>query len=468
MGETKIRPGIYFRQENGSYEEGDRAYNGTVAVAFKANWGPLGERVTLRSPSEIANIFGDDSGSNSNVSILEKIFRGGASKIEAVRVGTGGTKAAVTLKDNAQTPADVVTLNAKCAGTRALTVTIKDSLSITTMRECIVYAGTRALMTVSFEKGTGEVDGLIAAVNNNPASVVTAEKVAAGSGTLASVTQTAFTTAGVSPTITNADYSAAFTLLEAASWQTLCVDSDDNTLHTLVAAFIDRANDAGLLGVAVIGEPTTVAYATRKGRAATYNSENVVYVMNGFKIGNEIYQGWQAAAVMAGFIAYLPANDSLTHKAIGGATEVVGPLTHTEIVECLQSGCLLFSVAASGAVWVEQGINTLCVLPNDKDAGWKKIRRTKTRFELITRINVATEGIIGSVNNDSNGRATFIALANGVIASMVSEGKLVSGQVIEDPANPPSGDSAWFIINVYDLDSIEHVYLVYRFHFSEA
>ena len=264
IGETKVRPGIYFRQENGGGNETLGATNGIVGVAFQANWGPLGKIVTIEDPSDIATIYGDDSGSNSNVAILNAIFQGGASQVLAVRVGTGGTKAAITLKDTDSTPANVVTLTAKYAGTRALSVTIKDSLSITTMRECIIYSGTTELSKVLFAKGSaGEVDALVAAVNDSEDCVVTATKVAAGNGLLAAVAQTTFTTAGVSPTITNTDYSNAFTLLEAAKWNTVCVDSDSTSIHALLSAFINRANDAGLMGIAVLGEPTTSPATTR-------------------------------------------------------------------------------------------------------------------------------------------------------------------------------------------------------------
>lgn len=468
-GENKTRPGIYFRQENGGGLDLSGATNGIVAVAFQANWGPLGQVVTIEDPSEIPYIFGDDSGSNSNVAILTKIFQGGASVIKALRVGSGGTKAAVTLKDTTSgTAVDVITLTAKYAGTRALSVTIKDSLSVTTERECIIYAGTKELCKVTFAKGdAGEVDALVAAVNASEDCVVIATKLAAGNGTMAAVTQTTFTTAGVSPTIASTDYDAAFSLLEADTWNTICIDSNDNTIHTLLKTFINRANDAGLMGIAVVGEPTSVTFETRRTRAASYNSENFVYCLNGFKIGDTVYEGFNAAAVMAGYIAYLPCNDSITHKIIAGATEIVGGLTNTQIVNCLKSGCLVFTKATSGAVWVEQGINTLVTLSGNQDAGWKKIRRTKTRFELITRINESSEGIIGAVNNDANGRATFMAIANGVINAMIAEGKLQRGSCEEDPSNPAKGDSAWFILDILDLDSIEKVYLVYRFHFSD-
>ena len=102
-GQTMPRPGVYFREEATGATELIGARNGVVAVAFKANWGPLGEIVTLESPAEIAGIYGDDSADNSNVEILRKIFIGGASQIKAVRVGSGGTKASTALKDTTET-----------------------------------------------------------------------------------------------------------------------------------------------------------------------------------------------------------------------------------------------------------------------------------------------------------------------------------------------------------------------------
>ncbi len=468
QGETKVRPGVYYRYENGGGLDLSGALNGVAAVAFKANWGPLGKVITISDPSEINTIFGDDSGSNSNVGILRKIFQGGASQIKAVRVGSGGTKAAITLKDTTDgTAADVVTLTAKYAGTRALSVTIKDSLTVNTLRECIIYAGTTELCTVTFAKGSaGEVDALVAAINGSEDSVVIATKVAAGNGILAAVTQSTFTTAGVSPTITSTDYDSAFTLLEASEWNTICVDSDDSAVHLLLKTFINRANDAGLLAIAVVGEPTSVALETRRTRAASYNSPNFVYVLNGVQIGDTVYEGMNAAAVIAGLIAYVPSNRSLTHMVISGATEIVGPLTNTQIIDCLKSGCLVFTKAKSGACQIEQGITTLVTLAGNQDAGWKKIRRAKTRYELMSRINENTEPLIGQIDNDSNGRATIIAVANGVMADMISEHKLQEGTCVEDANNPAKGDSAWFVLEVLDLDSIEKIYLDYRFHFA--
>ena len=100
------------------------------------------------------------------------------------------------------------------------------------------------------------------------------------------------------------------------------------------------------------------------------------------------------------------------------------------------------------------------------DAGWKKIRRTKERFELMQRIDDSLDPIVGKLDNDSDGRATVIAMGKAIIAAMVGEKKLTSGDMYEDDSNPPQGDSAWFILDIVDKDSLEHVYLAYKFRFA--
>ena len=126
----------------------------------------------------------------------------------------------------------------------------------------------------------------------------------------------------------------------------------------------------------------------------------------------------------------------------------------------------MLSTSKSKQVWIEKAINTLVTLSKDQDAGWKKIRRVKERFELMDRVEQTTEVLIGQVDNDTDGRAAVIAAAQRVVDAMVGEKKLLPGTVIEDEGNPAQGDSAWFIIAVDDLDSIETIYLTFRFRFA--
>ena len=89
----------------------------------------------------------------------------------------------------------------------------------------------------------------------------------------------------------------------------------------------------------------------------------------------------------------------------------------------------------------------------------KKIRRVKTRFELIRRINTTSDNLVGKVDNDTNGRATVISQLQAVGDAMREEGKLVACTVSESSAYTADGDSAWFDIDVIDKDSMEHIYL---------
>jgi hypothetical protein len=49
---------------------------------------------------------------------------------------------------------------------------------------------------------------------------------------------------------------------------------------------------------------------------------------------------------------------------------------------------------------------------------------------------------------------------------MVGEGALIGGTFVEDPNNPPVGDSAWFVAAVDDIDSAERLYIEFGFQFS--
>lgn len=75
---------------------------------------------------------------------------------------------------------------------------------------------------------------------------------------------------------------------------------------------------------------------------------------------------------------------------------------------------LTFSLSAGDTVWIESGINTLVLPPSNEDEGWKKIKRTKIRFELLQRLNDTVAPLIGKINNDDDGRMTIIQLSNGV------------------------------------------------------
>lgn len=464
IGETKTRPGEYHRIENAGGVSAVGARNGILAGVIKANWGPLNEVVVFDPSTDVKTIYG--AGLTEN--LITEMFKGGGSEGYFVRVGTGGTYGSITLKDDASEAVDIVTITAKHVGARAFTVSIRDSITNTTKRECIIYDGTSEFEKVTFDKGAdgGEAEALVTAFYNS--ANFKAEKTADGSGKLATVAQSAFK-AGTNPTVNNEAYSTAMNALEPFAFNVLCVDSDDANVHVLVQAFIDRIYASGLYPMAVVSEPKTDenTLATRMGHGAAFNDAKMHYVLNGGvdTNGNTI-EGYLNAARIGGIIAAVPSNQSVTHYVVSGYAGLSEALTNTEIETALHKGCIVLSTNSTGQVWIEQGINTLITPSGDEDDGWKKIRRVKTRFELMQRIGDTVEQLVGKVNNDTDGRAAVIAAGQGIIDAMISEKKISNGAMTEDEANPAKGDSAWFTIAVDDIDSIEKIYLTYRFRFA--
>ena len=151
---------------------------------------------------------------------------------------------------------------------------------------------------------------------------------------------------------------------------------------------------------------------------------------------------------------------SVTMRAIDLITSPVRGIINLLKNPSFQVGAVL------GLSLIHISINTLITPKDNQDDGWKKIRRVKTRFELIRRINTTSDNLVGKVDNDTNGRATVISQLQAVGDAMREEGKLVACTVSESSAYTADGDSAWFDIDVIDKDSMEHIYLSFIFRFS--
>src|SRR5699024_8096100 len=122
--------------------------------------------------------------------------------------------------------------------------------------------------------------------------------------------------------------------------------------------------------------------------------------------------------------------------------EIVGEMKPTEYVDAAKSGMMVFSESVNGLAQIDYGINTLVSIGADEDEGWKKIRRVRTRFELIDRIAFTIDNAMrAGVDNNEDGRQYLITLANGIIGELIADGGLESGEMVIDEDNPPHGDS---------------------------
>ena len=456
-GEMKVRPGSYFNiQKNGT--SGPTIMNGVTAVVFRSDFGPLGA-TELDAVTGYEEIFGTALTTDA----IREAFAGGAGTVIACRVGSGGSPATVTLQD--EEGADVLTITAKHPGERMFCVSVQEKISNTAVKQCIIYSGSAEFEKAEFPAGEGEAAALKEALkkSGNFLAEVAEGKEAA---VLGNHTQKVFTP-GKNPDTTTEDYAQAFAEVEPYEFNTICVDTEDTEVHMLLQAFVQRIFDAGSLAQAVVAEKHTTDLDVRTAHAAAYNDEKMNYVLNAHisEGGNEI-DGYQTAARIAGMIAAVDAGSSLTHTVIPGFTEILERLTNTQMVMAELQGCIVLSYNSAKKVWIDSAINTLITPADNQDEGWKKIRRVKTRFELIRRMNEVADNLIGKVDNDSNGRKTAIGQLQEIGTLMVEEEKLVSCVVTENESYVMDGDSAWFDVDVVDKDSMEHIYLTFRFQFS--
>lgn len=468
VGEKKKRAGVYQRYENIGGSPVAGATNGIVACCIRSNCGELGKVYTFENTDEVKTFLGN-GGEDGTVDLLTEVFNGGATKIYCVRLGSGGTKGTIKLKDTSDSPADAVIMTARSEGNRKLSYMIRDVLEVSGKKEFIVLEDTLELEKITFDSGgVDEIDKFVESGNKSKYFMFKKESAYTGTAGIAEVGQTLFP-AGTNPTVTNESYSNAFTLLEPYTFNAICVDKEDVAVHMLLSSFIDRIYKGGnILPFAVIGESTSVLFETRLSHAKSYNSYNVIYVGGGtVNVLGEVIEGYKMAGKIAGMVAATASNQSLTHKVIAGMSGVAEMLTNSQYEQTIDSGMLTFSFSSSGSVWIESGITTLNTPQGEDDEGWKKIKRTKIRKELMDRASTTIEPLIGNINNDDDGRAAVMIAIGDLLNLMVIEGKLLEGAYIEvDKDNLPQGDSAWFNIYADDIDSLEKVYFVYKFRYS--
>lgn len=447
-GETKTRPGVYYRYTTDSVQTAG-AVDGIAAIVLNAQWGKQGEVTTHETAASIEKAYGSD--------VATMLKTAGASTVLVCRLkGSGGAKASVQVSD-------VCTIMAKYEGVgKALKVKIQQKISDERTKQALVLDGVTLLETFEFAGSSDDVDAAVAAM----AASEYVELAKLKSGTVAVGEHTL--TGGANPTVTAADYMEGFEALESYTYNVLCTDSTDVAVATLLKSYADEAASQGKHFIGVAGAPETATFDAKKANAKALNSAKMVYFGSGWKTASgDTIEGAKAAAYVAGKIAATPSSESIVHSVISGATDVTERLTNAQYVSAIENGLLLLSVGSGGEIWLDSGITTLTTLGANEDAGWKKIKRVKVRNELFDRLDRATAPLVGKVNCNADGIAAVIQAGMGVLTSMVAENKLETGATFTtDPENPYAGDSAWFIVDALDIDALEKVYLHYQFSYS--
>lgn len=460
-GEEKVRPGVYRRYSTEDKKLVAGAMTGVFAIPVKADFGPVGV-VTIHTEQDTLK---EMYGVGGTVKGATNLFEGGAAKVHVYRLGTGGTKGTLDLKDAED--AAVVSLETKYPTDITFAVSLKQKLGSETKREFSVYQG--AVLKEKFEyevQADGDEGQILTEIINAKSAVFHAEKAAEDKKPVSVVQQEI--TPGTNPTVTNAEYSAALEAFEAYKWNVLVTDTVDTAVHELLKAYMKRLKNNGSIGSCVVGEGSDVAFEERMEHAKSFDSEYFIYAGSGYvdAEGNKV-DGYEAVTIQAGIIGSTPSNKSVVHTVIPNAVDTLEVLKNEDYIHAIENGMLLLSPSEEGEVWFDSGVNTLTTLNENQDAGWKKIRRTMTRYEMFDRIDRTITPLVGKVNCDSDGISNVVKVAQDVLIAMVNEGKLMDGaNFYEDPEQAHGPDNAHFIIEASDIDSLEKIYLNYKFSFS--
>jgi hypothetical protein len=444
---------------------------GVVAIVGKASFGPIGVATFCGSPQQVQTVFGAASAvdRSDTTSTLANLAReaaiGGAIGFVAVRPGgTGGVVAQVVggLMDDASTVTGQLRAAYPGVYGNTLTATVRLVAGSTTQKELVIYQGSSIVQNNRFATGTGVTDepGLLAAATvGAPYAVFT--KSAIGSGKLGVITQTPFT-GGVDPTpVPATDYSNAFAALSSSAWSTLVTDSEVPAVFKTVQAYVDSETLLGRFRTACVGEPTSVPVATRYADAAAINSPLVRYVGNGFTYPNgdgtsRTVEGYLGAATDAGLLSTLTPGTSMTWRTIPGATGVVVGTPAYDEPTAILSGMGYYKYSQTLGVRTGAGISTLVnpALPPvwaiGLNPGWKYLEHVATAFGLLNEIGDTWEGMVANPipalrpPNTPAGRAALTAAANRSAKKYQDNDWIQSGDVIVDPVNPPTSNTAFF------------------------
>lgn len=456
VGDVKIRPGGYFNIDKNGDDNAFGAVDGITAVTVKASFGPIGKVVVIGRNDGYEQIYGTAGTTDA----IREAFLGGAKTAIVYRVGTGGKEASAELTVGT----GKVTITSKHPGDMPLAVTVRNKLTDPMRKECIIYTGNDVYEKVNFEVGENEAVALKAGfASSKNFTVAVPEGV---TGVVTNVEQVKFS-GGTNPTTTTADYSAAFAEFEKYFFNSICVDTEDAAVHLLLKEFMQRIFQDGIFGMGFVAEKSTRDLEERMAAAEGFDAENITYVLNAKCYADGLLlEGYQVAAYIAGLYAANPSNKSLTHTVLKRYTELGERLTNSQMVKAEQRGCLVLSLSSKDEVWIDSAINTLINPPENMDEGWKKLRRVKTRHELLYRANAQADDLVGRVDNDVNGRAVIIGKIQKIINDMIDEGKLTSGVIKESTRFTSDKDYCYFDIEIIDKDSAEKIYLFYRFQFS--
>lgn len=427
-----VLPGFYMAFRSAAAAAVQPGARGIVAVPVRAHWGPVRQFAEVTTEAELAETFGSAAAGGATAYDTAKLaLLGGARKVLAYRLADGTEAAAsATLQDTASgTPVGVLKLTAKHAGERGngFKVTVQPNAADAGKQDLKLYEGAALLRTFTF--AAGNVQAAADAVNGDAANKwIAAEKLADGSGSLAEAAGIALSggASGIAG-VQNADYVAALGAFETQQFDALAFDgATDPALQASLLSWVKRVRGEGKGIIAALGgsaadDAAADAVARATARSASYDSEGVVNVGTGAKLGDAVYSSAQLSAYVAGLIAGQSLSESTTY-APAPFTDVTRRWTRGEQEQAVRGGVFLF-IHDGRQVKALRGVNSLVTLGEGRNEAWKKIRTIRVLDSVNADLQrTAEDSYIGKVNNTEEGRLALIGACKQYLQSLAQSG----------------------------------------------
>lgn len=380
LSQNKVRAGAYINFKavpKSSMTVGDR---GIVAIPLSMNWGATGKLIEVLSSDlldgnskKLVGFTAFDSESKLLAGALSYCY-----KALVYRTDAGGVKASATV--------GVITATAKYFGTLGnnLTLVISEDES------------TNLWTVITYLSGS-QVDKQVIAQASELESNDYIDFTLVSGETLEETTGTSLT-GGTNGTVTESTaYESFLALLGMAKWQTMCCFSSNTTIQASIQTFIQNMrNNEGRYVQGVVADYDGADF------------EGIINSINGAVIDDVTFSKYDFVAIVAGMTAGANFNESNTARKIKGASAIVGELTDSQIKTALSVGKFLLSTSSSGAIKVEQDINSLHTYTADKNYNFSKNRVLRTLDEIGTTTKVTWEDTyMGKVDNNDTGRGLF-------------------------------------------------------------
>ncbi|MDP4120959.1 MAG: phage tail sheath family protein [Bacillota bacterium] len=151
------------------------------------------------------------------------------------------------------------------------------------------------------------------------------------------------------------------------------------------------------------------------------NYEGIISISQGYTTDSESIQPTIFAATIAGLTAGAEPNQSLTNYVIPSATGIINPMTDDQINTALANGQMVIAQRQDGQIAIVQDINTLYLVPTNKNSDWQKNRIIRTLDDIATFCQITgIQRYIGMISNDDTGRnllkSEIIAHLNQLVA----------------------------------------------------